>query len=258
MINWVLMSTVLLTPAANAVASDWRDLYEPLDSKEIPCRVMKPIRMDAGQKYPVIVSLHGAGGKGTDNRKQLKVWNKQLAEKPRRTKFPCYVVAPQAPGLWNAKHLQQIQKIIQGLPAADMDRIYILGHSMGGHGTYIFIQLAPRYFAAAAPSAGSGLKRTKDFIDPAKIKDVPIWAFHGDKDGVCPIAKDQKVFDRMKQLGGKMKFTIWAGDRHAVSGKFIPGSNNGTTQLSSDRCDKEPDFMTWLFKQKRPGGGREQ
>ena len=62
----------------------------------------------------------------------------------------------------------------------------------------------------------------------------------------------------MKQLGGKMKFTTWAGDKHAVSDKFIPGSKNGTTQLSSDRCDKAPDFMTWLFKQKRPGGGREQ
>ena len=257
MLHWVLMSGLLFTSADSRPANAWQKLYKPLESKGLPCRVMQPIRIDAGQKYPVIVSLHGAGGKGSDNRKQLKVWNKQLAETARRTKFPCYVVAPQAPELWNAKHLQHIQKIIQELPAADMDRIYILGHSMGGHGTYIFIQLAPKYFAAAAPSAGSGLRRTKDFIDPAKIKHLPIWAFHGDKDGVCPIAKDQKVFAGMKQLGGNMKFTTWAGDNHGVSGKFIPGSNNGTTQLSSDRCDNEPDFMTWLFKQKRPAGIRE-
>ena len=41
---------------------------------------------------------------------------------------------------------------------------------MGGHGTHIFIQLDPNYFAAAAPSAGSGLRRTEKFIEPAKIK----------------------------------------------------------------------------------------
>jgi predicted peptidase len=132
-----------------------------------------------------------------------------------------------------------------------MDRIYIMGHSMGGHGTYIFIQLDPTYFAAAAPSAGSGLKSIEDFIDPATIKDLPIWAFHGDQDGVCPIAKDQAVFAEMKNLNGNMKLTTWAGDKHAVSGKFIPGADNGTTEISSERCDQGPDFMTWHYKQKR-------
>jgi len=126
---------------------------------------------------------------------------------------------------------------------------------MGGHGTYIFIQLDPDYFAAAAPSAGSGLRRTEDFIDPAKIKDVPIWAFHGDKDGVCPIAKDREVFEEMKRLSGNMKLTTWSGDKHAISGKIILGGENGTTEFSSERCDKEPDFMTWLFAQSRKKNG---
>ena len=167
-----------------------------------------------------------------------------LAEKQRRAKFPCYVVAPQANELWNASHLKQIKKVVGELPWVDMYRIYILGHSMGGHGTYIFIQLDPDYFAAAAPSAGSGLRRTQEFIDPAKIKDLPIWAFHGDKDRVCPIEKDQKVFDEMKKLDGNMKLTVWKGDAHGVSKKMITGAKNGFTKLSSDRCDKEPDFMT--------------
>ena len=251
MLKGMLVSTVLLATTTSASAQQWQQLYQPLSTRQLPCRLMKPINFDVSQKYPVIVSLHGAGGKGSDNRKQLKVWNGQLAEKAVRTKFPCYVLAPQAAGLWNGQHLKQIKEVIKGLPAADMDRIYILGHSMGGHGTYIFIQLDTKYFAAAAPSAGSGLKRTEEFIDPTKITKIPIWAFHGDKDGVCPIAKDQQVFAALKKLGGNMKFTTWAGDKHAVSDKFIPGVKNGTTQLSSDRCDKETDFLTWLFKQRR-------
>ena len=251
MFKGFVISVAVLAATGTASAQQWQQLYQPLSTRQLPCRLMKPINFDASQKYPVIVSLHGAGGKGSDNRKQLKVWNGQLADKAVRTKFPCYVLAPQVAGLWNGQHLKQIKEVIKGLPAADMNRIYVLGHSMGGHGTYIFIQLDSKYFAAAAPSAGSGLKRTAEFIDPVKIKEIPIWAFHGDKDGVCPIAKDQQVFAALKRLGGNMKFTTWAGDKHAVSGKFIPGAKNGTTQLSSDRCDKEADFMTWLFKQRR-------
>ncbi len=232
-------------------AERWQTVYEPQVFEGMPCRVMKPFGFDSDKSYPLIVSLHGAGGKGINNDKQLKDWNRQLAEPQRRKDFPCYVVAPQSTGLWNAEHLEKTKKLIKTLPSVDMNRIYILGHSMGGHGTYIFIQLDPNYFAAAAPSAGSGLRRTEEFIDPAKIKDLPIWAFHGDKDGVCPIEKDQKVFDEMKRLGGSMKFTVWQGDNHGVSGKMIVGASNGKTHFSSDQCDKEPDFMTWLFSQTR-------
>jgi predicted peptidase len=195
--------------------------------------------------------LHGGGGRGTDNRKQLRVWNKLLAEKQRRTEYPCYVLAPQANRLWDATHLQNIKDVIKGLPSVDMYRIYILGHSMGGHGTNILIQIDPDYFAAAAPSAGSGLRRTEEFIDASVIKDIPIWAFHGDKDRVCPIERSQKLFAQMKNLGGLMKLTTWAGDGHSVAEKMITGGDNGSTQLSSDRCDPEPVFMKWLFAQKR-------
>ena len=227
----------------------WQKEYKPLEFEGMPFRVMAPIQTETGKKYPLILSLHGAGGKGSDNSKQLKDWNKQLAEPKRRNDFPCYVVAPQAKGLWSSNDLEKIKSYVKTLPSVDMDRIYIMGHSMGGHGTYIFIQLSPDYFAAAAPSAGSGLRRTQEFIDAGKIKDIPIWAFHGDKDGTCPIEKDLKVFKEVKELGGVMKLTTWAGDNHAVSDKMIPGAANGTTQSSSERCDKEADFMTWLFSQ---------
>jgi predicted peptidase len=245
----ILLQCVLCTPLF--AADRWSDLYDTQVYDGMPCRVMKPYGFNAEKKYPLIVSLHGAGGKGTDNKKQLKDWNRQLAHPQRRKDFPCYVVAPQAAELWDENDLRRTKGLIKTLQAVDTDRIYILGHSMGGHGTYIFIQLDPDYFAAAAPSAGSGLRRTEDFIDPKKIRDIPIWAFHGDKDGVCPIARDQKVFDEMKRLGGNMKFTIWKGDNHGVSGKFIVGADNGTTLLSSNRCDKESEFMKWLFARSR-------
>ena len=96
-------------------------------------------------------------------------------------------------------------------------------------------------------------------ITPDRLKDnsneeiakLPIWAFHGDKDGVCPYERDLALFEEMQELGGNMKLTTWEGDNHAVSAKMITGADNGVTELSSDRCNPEPDFLNWLFAQKR-------
>lgn len=249
LVSLTIAICVLCTSATHG--QRWQDLYVPIPNSDIPCRVMEPIEIVKTKKYPVILSLHGAGGRGTDNKKQLKVWNSQLAEPTIRTKFPCYVVAPQADGLWDKTDYQHIKRIINELPAVDRDRIYILGHSMGGHGTYIFLQFESDYFAAAGPSAGTGLRSTKPFISANKIAHYPIWAFHGDQDGTCPFAKAQQLFNELRQIESNMKFTVWRGDKHGVSNKFIPGAQNGITHLSGKACDPEPDFLTWLFSQTR-------
>ncbi|VGO20706.1 carboxylesterase family protein [Pontiella sulfatireligans] len=229
------------------------ELHEAHTFKELSYRLLKPLNFDASQHYPVIVSLHGGGGRGSDNVKQLRKWNQFLAEEQTRKDYPCYVLAPQSSAHWDAPEFAKIKAIIAGLPSVDMDRIYILGHSMGGHGTYKLTQLDPAYFAAAAPSAGSGLATTPRFVDVEKIKDMPFWIFHGDKDPKCPIEFDRKIFAEMKAIGGNMKFTTWHGDKHGgpIALKMVTGSDNGTTQMSSDRCDPEPVFMKWLFAQKR-------
>jgi predicted peptidase len=79
------------------------------------------------------------------------------------------------------------------------------------------------------------LRTTEKFIDASVIKDIPIWAFHGSEDRVCPYERDLALFNEMKQLGGSMKLTTWKGDNHGVSGKMIPGAENGETQISGDR-----------------------
>ena len=60
----------------------------------------------------------------------------------------------------------------------------------------------------------------------------------------------------MQEIDGNMKFTTWVGDGHGVAPKMIAGSDNGSTQMSSDRCDPEPVFMKWLLAQKLKRGRR--
>lgn len=245
---FVLAVLAIVQVTNGQAVADWVvELHEPHMYNDMPYRLMKPINFDSNKRYPVIVSLHGGGGRGSDNLKQLRDWNEVLADKQRRTDYPSYVLVPQSPGRWDSTHLQNVKDIINDLPAVDPRRIYVLGHSMGGGGTYTFIRLDPDYFAAAAPSAGGGYRRSPG--GASLVKDLPIWAFHGDQDNVVPIDGDQQLFAEMQEIGGNMKLTTWKGDGHGIPVKNFTGGDNGVTQLSSDRCDPEPVFLKWLLSQ---------
>ena len=225
-------------------------LYEKLSFESMPYRLMRPLNFDAGKKYPVIISLHGAGERGNDNSKQLKAWPQQLANVDIRTKFPAYVIAPQSNSHWEIERFQKVKQIIKHLPSLDMQRIYIIGHSMGGHGTFLWVQHDTEYFAAAAPCAGSG-RKGREFVKPELIKDLPLWVLHGDKDKVVPYEMSKKLLITMKKLNGNMKLTTWSGAGHSVAKRIIPGDKSEITELASKRCDPESDFLTWMFNQSR-------
>jgi len=72
------------------------ELYKPHIYNDMPYRIMKPVNFDPDMSYPVIVPLHGEGGRGTDNLKQLRDWNYVLAEQQRRTDYPP-IYSPRSP-----------------------------------------------------------------------------------------------------------------------------------------------------------------
>jgi predicted peptidase len=132
----------------------------------------------------------------------------------------------------------------------DPDRIYVLGHSMGGAGTWNAIYERPEMFAAAIVSAGA----LRPWKDPKRIAQVPIWAFYGSADPLVPSEIGRAVFEAVKQCGGNMKYTEMKGVDHNVPAWIFHGDDEVKgyiTRYSSDRCDKEGDVWDWLFKQKR-------
>ena len=71
-----------------------------------------------------------------------------------------------------AKAVMQLLDQLQEKYSVDEKRIYVMGFSMGGYGTWNALMNHPDVFAAGVPMCGAG--------DPSKaelLKNIPIWGF---------------------------------------------------------------------------------
>ncbi|TLY99115.1 MAG: phospholipase, partial [Gammaproteobacteria bacterium] len=156
-------------------------------------------------RYPLLIFLHGSGESGEDLEK-VKTHGppKLVASKP---DFPFIVASPQArnhfeafgPATLNA----MLDDLLEQLPV-DPDRVYLTGLSMGGIWTYGWAIQHPERFAAIAPVCGLW-----DPADACRLKDVPVWAFHGAQDPVVPLEGDQGMIDAIKACGGDARLTVY-------------------------------------------------
>jgi predicted peptidase len=90
--------------------------------------------------------------------------------------------------------------------AIDKSRMYLTGLSMGGYGSWTLATHWPEKFAAVAPICGKG-----NPDDAGKLKDVPIWAWHGTKDeAVLPQHSRDMVAAIRKAGGRRAKLTMLA------------------------------------------------
>lgn len=162
-----------------------------------------------GRKWPLIVFLHGSGERGDDIEK-VKVHGPPKLVAAGQD-FPFIIVSPQAPGntVWNGDTLNALlDELIARLPI-DVERIYLTGLSLGGYGTWGIAADRPERFAAIAPVCGAG-----DVKTACRLKNLPIWAFHGEKDTVVSLKDDQDMVDAVKACGGDVKFTVYPGVGH--------------------------------------------
>jgi predicted peptidase len=219
---------------------------------EMPYRLF---RATASGKLPLVVYLHGSGGLGTDNLKQMglgnvfgtRVWALPEIQK----EFPCYVLAPQtdrgwiryadpAPGdsvarpvagLGDGARLvfEIIDALRRELPIDDR-RIYITGQSMGGGGAWHMTAERPTFFAAAAICCGGA-----SLDDPRGSARTPIWNFHGDADATVPVTVSRERIAALRKAGA-----------HPVATEY-PGVGHNVWEWAYT----EPALARWLFSHRR-------
>ncbi|RMG32568.1 MAG: phospholipase [Planctomycetota bacterium] len=164
---------------------------------------------DAQKRWPLLLFLHGAGERGNDLKLVLRHGPpKRVLE---GAKFPFVIVAPQCPAgkWWEPVSLDAFLNAVLQKYRIDADRVYVTGLSMGGYGTWSLIAYAPQRFAAAAPICGGGLP----FL-VRNAKNVPVWVFHGAKDGVVPIEESERLVRALKRAGGTVRFTVYPDAGH--------------------------------------------
>jgi len=183
---------------------------------------------------PVMLFLHGAGERGSDNEAQTKVG---LAPAISQQKdFPFIVVMPQCPrGRWwsepdmQAQALKALEQTIEEFKC-DQSRVYLTGLSMGGYGLWAIAASHPGKFAALAPVCGgvrpprpvpvqpgtldmSKMENPYAFV-AEKVGKTPVWVFHGGADSVVPVTESQKMVEALKAIGGNVKYTEYEGVGH--------------------------------------------
>jgi predicted peptidase len=221
----------------------------------MPYRILYPEPYDSTKKYPLVIFLHGVGERGGDNEKQLVHGASLFLKEDNRKKYPCVVIFPQCPneGYWASAKIDRSTKPVTfdfdysrnptpSLFAAmeimdktireervDRLRVYILGLSMGGMGTFEAIHRYPEKFAAAVPICGGGdtLRYTK------KVKGFPFFIFHGEEDNVVSVDHSRRMVDKLRKLGAKVRYVEYPDVKHA----------------SWNNALAEDDLLPWLFSQ---------
>jgi predicted peptidase len=200
-------------------------LFMPRDSKA-----------QVAGKFPLIVSLHGIGERGSD------LWLLKRDGLPEildgYDSFPFIVVSPQCPSstewYYNDGVDTLLNKLLDSVIArypVDTSRMYLTGYSMGGIGTLYLAIRYPRRFAALVPIAF----RIEPYWDVCALKDIPVWAFHGAKDDVIPLSRAQEVVTALTGCGGNPLFTVYPDAGHD----------------SWTRTYNNPAIFSWMLGQKR-------
>lgn len=211
-----------------------------------PCQLEVP-----GAKFPLVIFLHGAGERGDDRELPLKHIEHLFLDSLTQMQYPCFVLVPQCPKAyrwvetdWTAlAHRQPEQASVpmsqlisliarwRRDPRVDTQRLYLMGLSMGGFGTWDLLARRPEWFAAGIPVCGGGDEQTA-----GRLLSIPIWAFHGKLDKVVKVSRSQNMVKALRQKGGKkIQYTEYPDVQHD----------------SWKRAFREPKLMPWLFGQCR-------
>ncbi len=196
-----------------------------------------PANYNADQRWPLILFLHGYGQSGDEvNAVREHGIARIVSEQP---DFPFIVVAPQCP--WHtwwpelADDLDALLDQVISNYAVDPARLYLTGLSMGGFGAWYLGATRPQRFAAIAPICGGGYWFHGFPQQVAALKDTPVWAFHGAKDDVVPLAASQQLVDALQAAGGNVRFTIYP---EATHDSWTETYNN-------------PELYAWFLQHKR-------
>jgi len=223
-----------------------KKVYTDKTGATLPYRLYVPLGYDANRKYPLLLWLHGADGRGTDNARQLTGGNQIathfLASDAVQLKLPMFILLPQcpsgdnwsdpdlnAPTKWLELTMRALADVQKGF-SIDPDRLYLAGQSMGGLGVWSTLQAYPGRWAAALI-----LSAYDNFTDVKALAQTPLWVFEGTDDQTVPILLVRDMMKQLRKAHANLRYTEYPKTGHEVWNKAFADS----------------DLVPWLSAQKR-------
>lgn len=198
---------------------------------EVPYRIHYPVNRDENGKCPAVLFLHGAGERGNENTYQLRIGLDVALSDPESPLHDALIIAPQVAenhrwvevdwvyGNYNMDEIEEsvwvksaVALILEKAEElnVDMDRIYVMGISMGGFGSWYAMAKYPHVFAGGFPCCGAGDPKKADVL-----KEIPIFTFHGEIDDVVPVSGTREMVAAIKAAGGtKISYKEYPGVNH--------------------------------------------
>jgi len=221
-------------------------------------RVYIPQNREPKSEIPVMLYLHGTGGRGDDNESQLR----GLSEIVDQGQFSFIVVVPQCREgkFWAGEMNEQALAALDAAVAefgGDTSRLYLAGFSMGANGTWQNGLVRSEKFAALVPIAGDVAPTSKLSDDvlatlPPRLREAavsdnpykvfadgigstPVWIFHGSNDEAVPVSESRKIDEAFKIAGNlNVNYTEYEGAGHLIVGRAL----------------SEPRLFEWLANQR--------
>lgn len=238
--------TVIAAILALAVGGAGQDLklsyVSPIDQSQQPYRLYVPAGNDPQRPVPLVVALHGTmGDQNTffDNPKYLRPPIKEAADR-----FGMIVVCPYGRGAREYRGIAEhdvfavIEEVAKNY-AIDRDRVYLLGHSMGGTGAAYLALHHPDVFAAVAPLAAA-------YGWPAfaaNAKHVPFWWIAGANDKAHFHFGSGLGIDAMRAAGVEVRSDNLPGEDHYGTVKNL---DRVLEWMSHRRLERHPRDFTFV------------
>jgi predicted esterase len=178
-----------------------------------PYRLFVPQSYDAAKPTPLLIALHGMGGDENTFFDSDLYSNGLIKREAERVGF--IVACPKgrdSASMYRGTAEQDpldVMADVQRSYRIDSTRIYLMGHSMGGYGTWSIAMNHPDLFAALGPISGGG---SPDGM--AKIRRIPEYVTHGDDDRTVPVAQSRSMVEAGRKAGADIVYVEVPGGSH--------------------------------------------
>ena len=210
--------------------------YSPVDGTIQPYSLYVPHSYDPEKKYSLIVALHGMTGNDYDAGLNLAVAEPE----------DFIILSPFGRGDMNYRSYGE-RDVLDSLACVlnsysiDINRVYLMGWSMGGYGTWQIGINHADLFAAIAPFCGG-----TDISFLENLRNTPVLIVHGDSDYTVPVSLSRAAAKRLDELGYRYRYDELPGVGHDAWSGWIEGAGAGKifTFFRNYSRNPRPDHVT--------------